>query len=787
MNFNNKNVFVLLLLLNLLFSFQNCLFSQPVTQTLKGKVLDSESNMPLIGATVVILNTDPLKGTATNAEGNFRIDSVAVGRYNISVSYIGYQPYIAREIVVSSGREAVLHMELKESVEDLKEVTVKAYSDKDEPINSMATLSARQVNMEEANRYAGGFDDPARLVSSYAGVASAVGNNGVVIRGNSPKGLLWRMEGVQIPNPNHFADYISLGGGAVTALSSQTMATSDFFTGAYPAEYGNALSGVFDINMRTGNIEKREHVFQAGLVGIDFASEGPFKKGERASYLFNYRYSTLGLLAPILPKEMGKLTYQDLSFKLNFPTKAGTFSLWGIGAYDFQGNDAESDSAKWESSDDCKELKTKLTMAAIGLNYKKIVGNSTYVQTTLALTENSLDWSEKRYYNNMSLLPNRKVTDFQWKYTFTGFVNHKFGAKHTNRTGFIIDRMMYDIQIENSEESGDPLQTYVSERNGSNLLRFYSQSKFTPFNKLTINAGVHAQYFTMNGNFTIEPRIGARWNFLPRHTFSLAYGFHSQLEKMQLYLVEYNTASETILPNKNLDFNKAHHFIFAYEVQFNQNLHLKVEPYYQWLFDIPVVPDSYISTINLHEIWDFDDMLVNKGSGRNIGMDVTLERFLDKGYYYLFTASIFDSRYTGGDGIERNTRYNKKYVFNALGGKEWQTGKDNQNLFNANIRFTYMGGDRIIPLDVAATMEQQKIVEDVNQAYEQQLPDAPILSLSFSYRKNKPGHSSVWSFHLINALGYKDFQEYEFDVEAMQVKKKEDMLLIPNLSYKLEF
>lgn len=787
MNFNNKNVFVLLLLLNLLFSFQNCLFSQPVTQTLKGKVLDSESNMPLIGATVVILNTDPLKGTATNAEGNFRIDSVAVGRYNISVSYIGYQPYIAREIVVSSGREAVLHMELKESVEDLKEVTVKAYSDKDEPINSMATLSARQVNMEEANRYAGGFDDPARLVSSYAGVASAVGNNGVVIRGNSPKGLLWRMEGVQIPNPNHFADYISLGGGAVTALSSQTMATSDFFTGAYPAEYGNALSGVFDINMRTGNIEKREHVFQAGLVGIDFASEGPFKKGERASYLFNYRYSTLGLLAPILPKEMGKLTYQDLSFKLNFPTKAGTFSLWGIGAYDFQGNDAESDSAKWESSDDCKELKTKLTMAAIGLNYKKIVGNSTYVQTTLALTENSLDWSEKRYDNNMSLLPNRKVTDFQWKYTFTGFVNHKFGAKHTNRTGFIIDRMMYDIQIENSEESGDPLQTYVSERNGSNLLRFYSQSKFTPFNKLTINAGVHAQYFTMNGNFTIEPRIGARWNFLPRHTFSLAYGFHSQLEKMQLYLVEYNTASETILPNKNLDFNKAHHFIFAYEVQFNQNLHLKVEPYYQWLFDIPVVPDSYISTINLHEIWDFDDMLVNKGSGRNIGMDVTLERFLDKGYYYLFTASIFDSRYTGGDGIERNTRYNKKYVFNALGGKEWQTGKDNQNLFNANIRFTYMGGDRIIPLDVAATMEQQKIVEDVNQAYEQQLPDAPILSLSFSYRKNKPGHSSVWSFHLINALGYKDFQEYEFDVEAMQVKKKEDMLLIPNLSYKLEF
>ncbi len=785
--YNTINVLSLLLLLTTLLGIQESLFSQPVTQTLKGKVFDSESNIPLIGATVVIINTDPLRGTATDAEGNFRIDSVAVGRYNISVSYIGYQSYMAREMVISSGREAVLNIGLKESVEDLKEVTVKAYSDKNEPINSMATLSARQVNMEEANRYAGGFDDPARLVSSYAGVASAVGNNGVVIRGNSPKGLLWRMEGVQIPNPNHFADYISLGGGAVTALSSQTMASSDFFTGAFPAEYGNALSGVFDMNMRTGNTEKREHVFQAGLVGIDFASEGPFKKGKRASYLFNYRYSTLGLLAPILPEEMGKLTYQDLSFKLNFPTKAGTFSLWGIGAYDFQGNDAVSDSTKWEKSDDREEFKTKLTMAAVGLNYKKIVGNSTYLQTTLALTENSLDWSEKRFDNNLQLLPIREVTDYRWKYTFTGFVNHKLGAKHTNRTGFILDRMMYDIQIKNADVNENMLQTYVSEKNGSNLLRFYSQSKITPANNLAFNVGVHVQYFILNKKYTIEPRLGIRWNFLPKHTLSMAYGFHSQLEKMQLYLVEQNMASGTVMPNKNLDFNKAHHFVFGYEVQFNQNLHLKVEPYYQRLFDIPVVPGSYISTINLHEIWDFNELLVNKGTGRNIGLDVTLERFLEKGYYYLFTASLFDSKYKGGDGIERNTRYNKNYVLNALGGKEWQTGKNNQNLFNANIRFTYMGGDRIIPLNVAATMEQQEIVEDVSRAYEQQLPDAPILSLSFSYRKNKSGHSSVWSFHLINALGHKDFQEYEFNAETKQVEKKEDLLLIPNLSYKLEF
>ncbi|MFH1000227.1 MAG: carboxypeptidase-like regulatory domain-containing protein, partial [Bacteroidota bacterium] len=441
--------------------------SQVPTQTVRGVVFDAESNVPLIGATIAILETNPLQGTATDAIGRFKISEVQVGRYNILVSYIGYNPYVASEVVVGSGKEVVLNIGLKESVNELQQVMVKAFSNKNEPINSMATLSAKQINMEEANRYAGGFDDPARLVSSLAGVASTIGNNGIVIRGNSPKGLLWRMEGVQIPNPNHFADYISLGGGAVTALSSQTMATSDFFTGAFPAEYGNALSGVFDINLRTGNTEKREQVFQAGLVGIDYSAEGPFKKEGRSSYLFNYRYSTLGLLAPILPKEMGKLTYQDLSFKLNFPTKAGIFSVWGIGAYDFQGKKALKDSTKWENSDNRKSFETRLTMGAIGLNYKKIIGTNTYLQTSLAATESSLDWMQKRYGEEMDLQPKRSIKDYKKKFTFSGLLNHKFNARHTNKTGFNVDRLMYDIDIRNAEDYGEPVKTYASEKNGS--------------------------------------------------------------------------------------------------------------------------------------------------------------------------------------------------------------------------------------------------------------------------------------------------------------------------------
>lgn len=761
--------------------------AQDITQVIRGTVVDNDSRIPLPGATVILLDTDPVIGTTTNAEGRFRIEDVKVGRYDIQVSFVGYKSFIAREIIVGSGKETVLEIELAESVESLKQVEIKASSSKTEPLNTMTTVSARQVNMEEANRYAGGFDDPSRMVSSYAGVTAGIENNAIVIRGNSPKGILWQMEGIAIPNPNHFGDYISLGGGALTALSSQTMATSDFFTGAFPAEYGNALSGVFDINIRNGNSDNREYTFQAGLLGIDIAAEGPFKKGSSSNYLFNYRYSTLGLIAPILPDEMGILTYQDLSFKLNFPTKTGIFSVWGIGAMDYQKSEAIDDSTKWETSDDRQNLSAILTMGATGVNFKKILGTKTFVQASVAATQNGINLSQSEYNDQLVMEPEQETVDYRWKYTFASFVNHKFSARHANKTGIIYDWLWYNTKIMNSKENGEPLETYADDKGNTGLLQAYSQSKIYLSGQLIINAGIRAQYFILNGNFTLEPRMGARWNFLPQHTFSFAYGLHSQLEKIEFYLVEQETQEGKIMPNKDLDFNKSHHFVVGYEYMINENLFFRAEPYFQLLYDIPVVPGSYISTINLDELWDFNDSLVNNGEGRNLGIDLTLEKYLSRGLYFLVTASLFDSKYTGGDGIERNTRYNKGYVINLLGGKEWKMGAYKQNLMGLNLRFTYMGGDYIIPVDEAKTIEQGEIVQDYNRAYEEKLTDAPLLSLSFTYRINKARHSSLWSFQVINLLGYKEFTEYSYDATTQTIEKQGDMLIIPNISYKIEF
>ncbi|MEI7595282.1 MAG: TonB-dependent receptor [Bacteroidota bacterium] len=760
--------------------------AQTVTQTIKGKIIDKESQVQLPGATVVILNTNPIKGATSDLNGDFIIKDVPVGRYNIQITFISYEPILISELLVGSGKEVVITAEMKESVKDIKEVIIKA--DKSSSLNSMTTVSARQFTVEEASRYAGGYSDPARLASSFAGVSSNISDNGIVIRGNSPKGLLWRMEGVEISNPSHFANIGSLGAGAITALSSQVLANSDFLTGAFPAEYGNALSGVFDLKLRTGNNDKRESAIQVGLAGIDFSSEGPFKKGSKASYLFNYRYSTFALLAPILPPEMGKLKYQDLSFKMNFPTeKAGIFSIWGVGALDYQGREAVMDSLKWEMDVDKQQYATDLYMNAIGANHKFIIGSKTFVNTTFANCGNGLILNESSIDNSMILKPMNKINNKTQKFTFSSFINHKFNAKHTNKTGFIADRLQYNMLISSADSAQNKLIPFVNSNGYSYLIQFYSQSRYSINEKLNLNIGIHSQFFTLNNHYSLEPRIGASWKVSKDQTIGISYGLHSQIEILNYYLVRNETLNGISEPNKNLDFSKANHFIASYELKLSSNSRLKIEPYYQQLFNVPVIPNSCYSLINLQSGLYFNDSLVNKGKGRNIGIDVTLERFLNKGYYYLVTASIFDSKYIGGDGIERNSRFDKNYVLNLLGGKEWNVGKGNNNVLSVNAKVCFMGGDKFTPFDVEQSYAQQSIVEDNSNAFTKKKSDAQVLSLSISYRKNKPHHASIIEFSFINVLGYKEITRYYFDKTSNKIMEDINQLVVPNLSYRIEF
>lgn len=764
-----------------------CINAQQVSQTIRGNVTDQSSGAPLSYAAVVLLNTNPPLGTVTDSLGNFYIKQVPMGRYDLQVSYLGYEPAIMREVVVSSVKETVVNVSVKENAIGLSDVIIKPKVNKEEALNNMATLSARMLSVEEAKRYAGGFDDPARLASSFAGVASNVGNNGITIRGNAPKFLQWKMEGVEIPNPNHFADLSVSGGGGLTALSSHLLANSDFFTGAFPAEYNNALSGVFDIFMRNGNNQKYEHTLQLGIIGIDASSEGPFKKGKQSSYLFNYRYSTLALLGPLLPENAGGIKYQDLSFKFNFPTKkAGTFAFWGIGLLDDSGAKAKKDSTEWQYQSDKDEQVVKQYMAATGLSHKVFFNSNVYLKTTLAATVSGLDLSTKRFNNEQVLMPQNNIKNTNWNFVLSSVVNSKINAKHTNRTGVVVTGMMYDLLLKNSLAPGTDPVTVVKAKGFSTLISAYTNSAVNLTEQLVMNLGVNAQLFTLNNHFTIEPRLGFKWQFKPAQSLSIAYGLHSRLEKLNYYFNNDLNTNETAV-NKSLDFSKAHHIVIGYNLGITDEIHLRIEPYFQYLYNIPVIADSSFSFINLQNDWFFAQKLQNTGAGMNYGLDITLEKYISKGYYFMFTASVFNSRYKGGDGVWRNTRYNRNFLFNFLIGKEWQVGKKKQNNIGLNARLGFQGGDRYSPVNEALTLATKEVVYDETQAFSKQLSPSLTLHFTASYKVNLKKTAHEIAIKIINATQQKDFFGYQYNYLHNTITPQREAVFIPNISYKIEF
>lgn len=595
-------------------------------QTIRGIVVDGDSKYPIPYATVKLSDKEGV-GTTTDSLGRFTLPQVPVGRHTVEAAFMGYEPGIFREILVTSAKEVYLEIPLKESVNELNEVVIRARTNKEEAMNKMATTGARMLSVEEASRYAGGFDDPARLVSAFAGVAPSVSSNGISIHGNAPHLLQWRLEDVEIPNPNHFADIATLGGGILSSLSSQVLGNSDFFTGAFPAEYGNAVSGVFDMKLRNGNNQKNENTIQVGIMGIDVASEGPLSKKHKASYIFNYRYSTTGLLN----LDGGTMDYQDLNFKLNFPTrKAGTFSVWGTSLIDKFKSDMERDTEKWEYLGDRNESKDKQYMAAGGISHRYFFNNDASLRTTVAATYSQLDGGASLFNHALESTPYMDLESKHTNLILTTTFNRKFSNRFTNKTGFTYTAMFYDMNLSIAPYEAQSLET-VSQGNGNtSLISAYNSSSVGLGERWTLNAGIYGQLLTLNNKWSVEPRVGLKWQTAPKATFALAYGMYSRMEKMDVYFVKMK-GTENKSVNKDLDFTKAQHLMLSFGYKISDRMNLKIEPYIQFLHDVPVMADSSYSVLNRSDFY-VEDALVNKGRGRNVGIDITLERFWRKDF-----------------------------------------------------------------------------------------------------------------------------------------------------------
>lgn len=767
-----------------------CAFSQSLTQTIKGQITDQQSGSPIIGATVVIIGSDPPMGGITDLEGFYKIENVPIGRQSLGISYLGYESVTIPNILVGAGKEVVMNGKLIESLYQLDEVVVTSGSEKEgQPRNELATVSAISLGVDEISRFPATFNDPARAALTYAGVQTGGDDllNEIVIRGNSPKGILWRLEGVEIPNPNHFTAIGSSAGG-ISMLSNNMLANSDFFTGAFPAQYGNATSGIFDLQLRQGNFEKHEHAVQAGLLGIAAASEGPISKSSRASYLFNYRYSTLALLTELgldILGEQEDIAFQDLSFKIRLPTKKfGSFSIWGLGGrntYRFLPNESNGD---WEN--DTEDQNTGVA----GVTNVFYVGDDSYFETIVSGSYNKL--SNNYDSLNIRLLENSNFIETQLR--FSTYFNHKFSARHTLRVGAIFSRLGYDLSNTFWNRRERRYITPLDEDDHAFFYQSFGNWQFRTSDQFTINTGLHISHFGLSGKSYVEPRLGFKWD-RGTHIISGGLGMHSRMETIALYTArQYNDDGTFVQNNKDLGFTQAFHSALGYEKMLKPKLRFKAEIYYQHLFNVPVWPNdttSDFSLLTFSTLNTFDgytsDELANEGTGKNYGLELTLEKFLSNGFYMLSTASIYKSKYTGSDGVERSTQFDGGYIYNFLTGKEFKVGKSGNNTLSFNAKFIFAGGKRQAPININRSINQGTTVYNFQENYELKLNGYFRMDMGISYRKNHKKTTSVISLDIQNVTQREnEFFRY-YNVGRRRVESDSQISFFPNLSYRIEF
>ncbi len=773
----------------LLFTFGvNIAQSQTGNQVLRGTIKDHISESPIPGAKITVLNSDPILRAISDVDGVFRIPAVPIGRHDILITYSGYEDVVLKGINLDAGKEKVLVVAMVEKIMEHDEVTVSAK--KDGPINEMSVVSTQTFSVEETQKYAAAINDPARMATSFAGVLSTEGvNNDISIRGNSPRGLIWRMEGVEIPNPNHFSSAGTSGGG-ISIISAQLLGNSDFSTGAFASEYGNALSGIFDLSLRKGNNEKREYTFQAGVLGIDAAMEGPFKKGYAGSYLVNYRYSTLGLLAYIVPMSDEVTTFQDLSFNVFLPTKkAGNFGVFGFGGLSSAVYEAEQDTTIWiEEPDRQYEGTFASNTGMIGVWHKGRVGQNGFIKTNLAFSgvanidfQDSLDHSFNMH---------REYDDkfIQSRYTASTVYTQKLSSKINFKTGIVFNQIGFKF-TQRDLESG-VVASRIDEKGVTNTLQGYFQMTYRFTEKLTLNAGGHYLHLFLNNTNSLEPRAALSYKVTPRQSISLGYGMHSQIQPLGSYFARVENAQGEILqPNKNLALSKAHHGVVSYSWAVNENNRLKVELYYQHLYNVPIgaTADSTFSILNTPDGFITSELTSN-GLGKNYGMEVTFDRSLKNNFYYLIAASLYESKYQAMNGEWYDTRYNTKYTLSVTGGKEWVLrNKEKRRTIGVNVKSVLAGGMRYTDFDLNDLDPSGYPRLDNENSFGKSMPGYYRLDLRLSWKRDYKKVTGTVAIDLQNVLNIQNVGGQYFDTKAGEVKYWYNPGILPILSYRLTF
>ena len=778
-----------LLILAILLTAFSTTAQTPQSQVVRGTVREASISYPLAGATITI-ETDSSKQAISNAAGQFSIPNVSLGRHKLSVTFQGYKPILLSNIEVEAGKELILTLSMEEEVQQLSNITITGRRDKSAPVNALSLVSARSFSAEETGRYAAGINDLSRIATGFAGVSNnSSDGNAIIIRGNAPNGLLWRLEGVDIPNPNHFAR-VGTAGGAISMLSAQLLDKSDLVMGAFPAEYGNALSGVFDIHLRKGNTNKREHTLAISTMGVDFATEGYFSKKYKGSYLINYRYNYLELIRKMgIALTDAKTHFQDLSFNIHLPAgKAGTFTVFGFGGTGQQEQVASRDSLIWTSQPSQRSGWLDAASAgATGITHELLLNKKLSLRNVVSLNGFLYRDDNNRLSRFNAPLTIERTNRFEeWNAVISSTLSYKFNARHLIKSGVYLTGK--NVYLRQRELVGSSLQNRIQHSGSTQLLNAYIQWKWDISPALRLQAGLHSQHLALNNTASTDPRIGLRWKTGKRTQFTAAYGRHSQIQPLGNYFARVRIGNDTVLPNKQLDFSKAHHYIIGIEHQLGKNLKFRSEVYYQSLFDIPVSASTgtNFSLINMDDDFTIQS-LANNGKGKNYGWELTLERSWNDAFYAIVTASLYQSKYLPSDNIWRNTRYNSNSGFTILTGKEWSFHNTRKpQSFALDVRMMSTGGVRVTPIDLAKSIQQKRTITDNARLYDQKLPAFFRLDVQLKWKVQYASMTGSLILGVQNATGRDNPVSHSFNAATNSITYRYLFGFLPVFGYKVD-
>lgn len=798
----------LLLLTTLLTTFFS--FAQP-KQTVRGKIYDSETNFQIIGAKITMLSDDSLNKfqALSNEEGAFRIDNVPVGKYQLTVYYSTYDLKTIT-LEVNSGKEAIANIPLSERIIEQPEVKVTARR-KGAVINEMALISAQQFSVEETNRYPGSRMDPARMASNFAGVQGADDSrNDIIIRGNSPLGVVYKVEGIDIPNPSHFAISGSTGG-PVSIINNKILGNSDFFMSAFPAEYGNSTSGIFDLKLRNGNTNRHEFTGQFGFLGTEFLAEGPMSKSGRSSYLVMGRYSTLSLFQKI-GIQLGTdavPVYGDAAFKFNFLTKkGGAFSFYGMGgksSISILISEQKKYSEEFYGEGD-RDQYFGTSMGVTGLSYKKSLNEKTYIASTLAL---SYDEQHANHdYLIRSLEPDNITIRVDSIYPLMGYkfgttkvsgffsINHKINKQHLIKAGINVD-MMYMNQLDSARILVTDTNFVIrwDYKGSAAMIQPFIQWKYRISDKMDFTAGLHSQYFSLSNSFSyVEPRLGWKLKMNKGQAVFAGAGMHSSMQPLYTYTYhKLDNVGNKIYHNKNMDFSRSLHTGVGYEKAFDKGFNVRTEVYYQYLYNIPVTVDSSsFSLINMGGGFArfFPDSLKNTGTGHNYGIELTVQKFFDKSFFFLFSGCLYDSKYTGSDGVLRNTSYNGTYVTNFLAGKEFKL--NSKQTISLGMKVTMAGGKRYGYADPVKSKLYNEVIFMDSLYNERQFRDYFRADFKINWKFNADKVTHEIGLDLVNIFNTKNLLSLTYapnlkNPAADPFAEKQQLGFLPIFYYKIDF